>query len=961
MVVAGPGTGKTHLLAHRVARILEVTDADPSNILCLTFSEAGVAAMRKRLKSIIGIDANKIHIFTFHGFCNKVILENQDFMGVSNFNPAVDLERMEIIRDILVKTTPDNPLNKATGRVYLYERHLAHLFSWLKRENQDWKRVEASAQARIEAIETDPEFQYKRNSKYGKAGEPNKNKIAEEQERMQKLIAGLNLFEAYQKTLSRRHLYDYDDMIQWVLAAFDRGENLLRRYQEQYLYILVDEFQDTNGSQYALVKKLADFWEIPNLFIVGDDDQSIFEFQGARLHNISDFVYQYSPEVIILDENYRSTQEILDAAAKVIGFNQIRLSNMGYDKNIKAATQAWAIPSVLFQEFETQAEELSSVIDLACGCIGKGTIAILYSKHRQVYDLIKVFQNLNVPFTARYTNDVFRTKSWKYLSSFMEYVIREVEHEGKGDYLLFEWMHFPMFGMSRRETVELARAIRIENANRAKTGEEYTRLTYFESVDPYSRLGAFCNLIVRRYYECTLIEWFDWVVERSGVLSFFKNDYFELSVIRTLYHFIAGQVEKRYDLSLSELFTLFTGMQENSIPMRVEVSRVNEGAIEICSAHAAKGLEWDSVIMFDCSSAWEPGRGYMQFKLPPDVTFSGDTDADEAARRAFYVAMTRARSGLWLTRSRMNPDGKERKAAQYWDEAGIEAERPEIDDEMVAKIDLALLGDRHEPDILLPQEQIDELIDHFILSPTSLNDYLTCPLTFYYKHLLGVPYFESDSIQFGFTLHEPLATLFRKSRHNEDRKFHSLDYFLEWYRDSMAKNKSKFTREGFKRLLPYGEQILTDHYNENINTWPHYTQAEYRITNINIGSVPCKGVIDRMDFTDFESCKVRDYKTGRYRKEDFAEPSEDNPNGGKYWRQLCFYKLLVDRDPKESWVCSGGSIIFVEPQDGKNLEIEVDTTAGSPLVEGLIVQAWDGIKGHNFSGCKDPECKFCNL
>lgn len=961
MVVAGPGTGKTHLLAHRVARILEVTDADPSNILCLTFSEAGVTAMRRRLKSIIGIDANKIHIFTFHGFCNKVILENQDFMGVSNFNPAVDLERMEIIRDILAKTTPDNPLNKATGRVYLYERHLAHLFSWLKRENQDWKKVEASAQARIEAIATDPDFTYKRNSKYGQKGEPNKNKIAEEQERMSKLVAGLNLFEVYQKTLSRRHLYDYDDMIQWVLAAFDRGENLLRRYQEQYLYILVDEFQDTNGSQYALIKKLADFWEVPNLFIVGDDDQSIFEFQGARLHNISDFVEQYNPEVVILDENYRSTQEILDTAAKVIGFNQIRLSNMGYDKNIKAVTEAWTMPSVLFQEFETQAEELSAVVSVTSEYIDKGTTAVLYSKHRQVYDLIKVFQNINVPFTARYTNDVFRTKSWKYLSSFMEYVIREIEHEGKGDYLLFEWMHFPMFGLSRLDAVKLARAIRIENATRAKAGEEYTRLTYFESINAGTDLGAFCHQIVSKYHEGTLIEWFDWVLDHSKVLSFFKNDYFELSVIRTLYHFIAGQVEKRYDLTLNELFTLFTGMQENSIPMRVEVSRVNEGAIEICSAHAAKGLEWDYVVMFDCSSAWEPGRGYMQFKLPPDVTFSGDTDADEAARRAFYVAMTRAKSCLWLTRSLVNPDGKERRAAQYWDEVAINAYKVDVPAESIAVIDFALMGDRSEPDILLPQEQVDELIDHFVLSPTSLNDYLECPLTFYYKHLLGVPYFESDSIQFGFALHEPLAMLFRKSRHNEDRKFHSLDYFLEWYRDSMAKNKSKFTREGFKRLLPYGEQILTDHYNENINTWPHYTQAEYRITNINIGPAPCKGVIDRMDFTDFESCKVRDYKTGKYRKEDFAQPDEDNPNGGKYWRQLCFYKLLVDRDPRESWVCSGGSIIFVEPQDGKSLEIEVDVSSGAAQVEGLILQAWDGIKSHNFSGCKDPECKFCNL
>lgn len=956
LVIAGPGTGKTHLLSHRVANLLMETDVDPSNILCLTFSDAGVSAMRRRLRSVIGEAGNKVHVFTFHGFCNKVIQENLDFMGVGEMEPATDVEKIEVIRSLISGTSPDNPLNKATGRVFFYEKHLAHLFSWIKRENEDPQYVKRITQEWIDKLEENPEFQYKRNSKYGKAGDPNKNKIAEESERMERLLAGLELYPKYNKTMERRGLYDYDDMIRWVLAAFGRGENLLRRYQEQYLYILVDEFQDTNGAQFDLVKTLASFWETPNLFIVGDDDQSVFEFQGARIKNVMDFIEEYRPEVVVLDKNYRSGQRILDAAKDLIRKNFNRLEEKGFDKDIHADNP---FGNVCKWSYETT-DQMGSALLGFCRDGGDESIAIIYSKHRQVFDLIKAFQNSGVKFSARYTNDVFRTTSWKYIESFFEYVALEDHSTGKGDFLLFDWMHYQMFGMSRQQAVLAAKNLRIKSVQLASDSDIYVKPYFVDYPDMLSpALADFAGNIVQSYHAMTLIEWYDWMIRTSGLLAASKGNTFELAVIRTVWDYIQAQSMKNAKMTIHDLVSQFKAMRENNVPLRVNVARVEPDAIELVSAHAAKGLEWDHVVMWDCSSSWEPGRQNSQFKLPPGLTFSGDEDAMEASRRAWYVAMTRAKSNLYLVRAEVAPNGKDIQPALFWDEVPVQEQKVEVSQEKADEYSALLLGGEREQ-LELSTMEIDELLETFQLSPTSINEYLTCPLSFFYKYLLKVPYFESDTIQFGYAIHDVLATIFRKQRHNKDRSFHRVEYLVQWFQDYMNKHRSKFSKEGYPRLFNYGEKVLEEYYQHHVQAWPTHTQAEYRVSHLVIDGAPMMGVIDRMDFVDHYSCIVTDYKTGKYRPADFETPSEDNPHGGKYWRQMGFYKILVDADPREDWTATGARISFVEKIDGRFRDIDVDVSQ-TDYLRGLIRQVWGGIKSYDFHGCGDPECKYCNL
>jgi len=299
MVIAGPGTGKTHILAARIGKILLDTDTQPENILCLTFTEAGVFAMRQRLVKMLGISAYKINIHTFHSFCNTVIQEHPEKFGRLDMRPITDLERIEIIQEVLAKIRPDSPLVNKTGGKFANETQCRQLFQMMKSENWSSDYVIQKIDDYIKDLPVTEGFFYvNNNAKRGiKAGDPKTDAIQEKETKLAKTKAAALLFDHYEATLREKGLYEFQDMINWVSRAFKENEWLLQEYQERFLYFLVDEFQDTNGAQMDILKHLVDYWESPNVFIVGDDDQSIYEFQGARLENLASFYKTFERDV----------------------------------------------------------------------------------------------------------------------------------------------------------------------------------------------------------------------------------------------------------------------------------------------------------------------------------------------------------------------------------------------------------------------------------------------------------------------------------------------------------------------------------------------------------------------------------------------------------------------------------------------------------------------------------------
>ncbi|HRF77753.1 MAG TPA: UvrD-helicase domain-containing protein, partial [Chitinophagales bacterium] len=335
LVVAGPGTGKTQILAVRIGKILMETDTLPDNILCLTYTDAGTIAMRKRLLDFIGPDAYRVHIYTFHAFCNDVIQANLDYFGKRELEPISELENVNLIEQLLEELPLNHPLKKLKGNKSYEVGRLNNFFKMMKDEDWDEQKINQTIDAYIADLPNREDYIYKRaNAKTGvKVGDVKQKELQAEVDRMEKTRAAANMYPEYVSRMRAMGRYDYSDMILWVIKAFrdtsPAGENMLRNYQERYLYFLVDEFQDTNGAQNEILNLLISYWDIPNVFAVGDDDQSIYEFQGARVKNIMDFYQSYEREieVVVLTDNYRSHQAILDASRVIIEKNEERLIN----------------------------------------------------------------------------------------------------------------------------------------------------------------------------------------------------------------------------------------------------------------------------------------------------------------------------------------------------------------------------------------------------------------------------------------------------------------------------------------------------------------------------------------------------------------------------------------------------------------------------------------------------------
>ncbi len=235
LVIAGPGTGKTQILAARIGKILTETDASAHEILCLTYTDAGAVAMRKRLFDFIGPDAYRVNIYTFHAFCNEIIQENLDYFGKLNMESLSDLESAMLFRELVDEFSNDHILKRFTGEIYFEAPRLKSLFSTMKSEGWNEAVIEKAVNEYLEDLPNRDEFIYKRaNAKAGiQIGDLKQKDIDKVRDQMTKLLAAVGEFRNFDKKMKARGRYDYDDMIIWVLRAFRENEELLRRYQER--------------------------------------------------------------------------------------------------------------------------------------------------------------------------------------------------------------------------------------------------------------------------------------------------------------------------------------------------------------------------------------------------------------------------------------------------------------------------------------------------------------------------------------------------------------------------------------------------------------------------------------------------------------------------------------------------------------------------------------------------------
>ena len=995
MVIAGPGTGKTQILGARIGKILLETDTAPENILCLTYTDAGAIAMRKRLVSFIGSSAYKVTISTFHSFCNDIIQDNLSLFDKTSLDPISELEKIELLKKLIDGFEKNNPLKRYRGDVYYEMSNLAKLFSAMKKEGWTSQYLIERIDAYIQEIPFRDEFIYKRKYKQFEAGALKQGLVDVELEKMSKLKAAVNCFDIYQELMKSHNRYDFDDMINWVLKAFNENKNLLAQYQERYLYILVDEFQDTSGTQNALIKLLVNYWEQPNLFVVGDDDQSIFRFQGANVENMLHFRHDYVEDVlmIVLENNYRSTQPILDASTIIINNNQERLVNKieGLEKKLISAhpdlQNNTTLPSIVC--YGNPQEEMMDITEQITQLIHQGVapqeIAVLYKENRYGEEIAHFLQQKNIPVFTKRTANLLDQILIKQIITILDYLNCELDQSYEGGHLLFEILHFKWWNISPITIAKLtfeANQLKYSDSNNSfrkvlveKTQEVQTDLFQQGGLTEVAKAVKVMEGLIGEVANVTLLNLIEQVLQKTGIIQgVLKSDNkaFELEMITKFFDFIKEETHRHPSLNLKTFVEMLHLMQREGIRLPLPITTGGPTGVHLLTAHGSKGLEFEYVFLAGTNAhLWEKKRSSNNIGYTlPDTVLSSLENADdkEELRRLFYVAITRAKHFIQVSYSSNKADGKEAEASQFIIEMTEGNEKyitnKTLDEATLIQYKLLHLQNSPQPEIAqLEADFIEPKLEKFTMNVTALNNYLKCPLHFYYNSLIRVPSGKSEATTFGSAVHDALNKLFRKMQ-ERNNQFPEIKELVDDFNYYMQRHREAFTQVEFKNRKEQGEMVLTNYYNEYVEGWNKVVTTEYRINNVLLKGIPLKGAIDKIEFNG-KQVVVIDYKTGSVEnaKEKLLAPNEKNPLGGDYWRQAVFYKILLRGHPK-NWEVERAEFDFVEPNKKSVLEkigitiSEADITT----VTQQIVETWEKIQNKAFyKGCGKPECHWCQF
>ncbi|MBU0458207.1 ATP-dependent helicase [Patescibacteria group bacterium] len=897
IVVAGPGTGKTHVVATRTANILKKTQMRPSNILCLTFSVSAATEMRERLRLLIGPDAYGITIKNFHSFCNDLIQENPlVFDSWSAMEHISEVERTREVNKILDQLLPDLVLvNKKNP--YTRTRQIIGKISQLKREGKTDKKE-------LEDIVSEYEVQMAGKSKEGtKAYEKNLLQA-------QKFREFIKVFMMYQEMLEKTQRYDFEDMILYVIKALEEEDWLLASLQERFQYLLVDEFQDTNGSQYRLIELLTSYQNLdhePNLFVVGDDDQAIYRFQGANLQNILSFHERFlNAPVITLTESYRCSQPILDSAGSLIKNNTERLVGKieGLNKDLTSPNKSEGIePVLLFSP--SDATEPWLIADLVEERVKKGMkyddIAILVQTNKELEPISDVLNARGIPVKLTGKKDLLAEPLVLQAIA----ILKALENP-KSSALLAGALGCECFECHPADLAEIFRA-RIENEISLynlllSLDQEGSTLNIREKDKLINARDVIFNLH-NKLLSRTVVDTLEHLLKESGLLAFAKGDVdgsefdpIEFAALQDFFDRLKARAYEQIDFSFSSFLDdlkYYESSDYKDLRLSYSIPHLTEVGVQLMTAHQSKGMEFRVVIIPNFREGhWDKRRNPSSVSIPEDLLFGWEKtqkafEKNQDERRIAFVAMTRAKEEVIFTCPKELTTGdktREVSPSSFFAQSG---DLKEVICDISNPESASLL--LHDTVRDLDSEMkafLKERLENFSLSVTALNHYLADPQMFLEVDLLRVPQANKAEFSYGNAVHDALKNW---GFSVQQGKVLSKDEFVESFRKHLNE-KELLTENEKARLIKAGEESLPRYYEQRLSgDTPFIHKVEYPV-HTHFGSIPIKGAIDRIDLLAPESsvATIIDYKTGKPKSENQIRTE------GDYFRQLAFYALLFE-------------------------------------------------------------------
>ena len=804
------------------------------------------------------------------------------------------------------------------------------------------KSYERSFLKKKARLETDPANFYIRKFKEFQPGDWKPAKREEIDKKIAKLAEFCDLWDAYEVEMARDKAFDFDDQINWVVRELAINTNLRLDIQERYQWLLIDEYQDTNDAQNQILWHLTEGIENPNIFVVGDDDQSIYRFQGASIANIRNFRGNFPQHLeITLEQNYRSHQHILDAAYGSVAKN---LERANADKRLTAANPRFLSPldtgagGVITQAaFGSRYSEINWIVEKIREKISTGTkpgeIAILVRKNREIAELARELPKFDIPVSAQISHNIFENEAVRILT-----LMLEVFTDEKYDEKLFDLLHSEFLGIAPADLLQLSLQRRAQKVsmiellnpliplsgavgNSTKNNDPALFLKGRPGFDFFEFFIASRQqfwhlrppvLAEKLLYESGLAEW---LTE--------KNKTEDWHNIRKFIDWIREQNADK----TAEILTRIGLHQELNIPIRPDALPADKQAVQVMTAHKSKGQEFEIVFIPGLEDKkWGNTFNRSFVPLPKLESSRGKkevgpvatSDENEEERRLFFVALTRAKAELFLSHSQTDFSGRAKNPSQFWHEIPEALITDESSDETENEVQKLLpIFLQHQEKTLTDGEKeiLKKSAENFVWSASSLQNYLDCPRRFLYQNLYKFPRRPQPQLSLGVALHQALELFFKSSSLDKGGLGDfSAEFLVQQY--EYALSGQNLPKDDYQKWLEHGTEILKHYYEQKLvhfsaeNSFGYQFEYNFKNHTPQVNGIPITGVVDKVEFLDAEKklVKITDYKSGKPRA---------IVAGERLWRQLVFYDLLAKNSRGISWEVASCELDFLTP-DAKN-------------------------------------------
>ncbi len=853
LIIAGAGTGKTTVITSRIAHLIKQKKAKPGEILALTFTEKAAEEMEDRVDNLISSSYLDLWISTFHSFAQRVLQEHGLDIGLAtNFKLLDESAIWRLMRKNLKRFQLDyyKPVSNPTKFIKALINHFSR--------------------CKDQAITPADYLKYARQLK------------GEEKKRVKEIAQA---YKTYQELLLENNCLDFGDLINYSLRLFKERPLVLKEYRDQFKYMLVDEFQDTNWAQYELLKMLS--YPDNNLTVCADDDQSIYKFRGASFSNIIQFRRDFpKAQQVALTENYRSYQNMLDLAHQFIEINNPnRLEYLdNINKQLTSVKKGKGVVEHL--HFNNAQAEATGVVNRIVKTLRTNKkarfsdFAILVRANNQAANFCKALERAGVPYQFMALRGLYSKPI--VLDIIAYFRLLDDYHESAA---LYRILNIPFLKVSEQDIAQ------ITQYTRRKAVSIYQALQDNKLLKSLSQAGAkkvkYILQLIERHSEMTgrrnISEIFISFLSESGYLKYLTNEKDE-EAINYINQF-ADRIKSFEEASLEP--TLKNFMEE----LNMEIESGEEGklsfdieqgpdAVRVMTVHAAKGLEFKHVFLVNLVDKRFPvieKKDPIEIPQPliKDVVPEGDAHLEEE-RRLFYVAATRAKDSLFFTSADNYGGVSTKKLSRFLKELGYSKE------EKTKKL---------RPEDIFLKEKLPKRkgkkgkhqTPHFF-SFTQLKAFGTCPLQYKFAHILKIPIRGKASFSYGKTIHNTLAE-FLGQREKENLnlrdliKIYKKNWIDDWYQD--AEQKKEYFQMGHDALKTFYEQLKKEKpVVMKLNGQP----ALEKNFNLKIGGEKFIGKIDRIDQLK-EGVEIIDYKTGKAQKK--IKPEEQE--------QLLIYQMAAER------------------------------------------------------------------